>query len=99
MTALDQAKVLLGISDTSKDTVLSLCSEIAEQDIRSITHMSAYALVDTLLQARMIQVIYLQLGNEVVSSQSFSGVSETFIPEYPANILNVLRSYRKLKTI
>jgi len=99
MIALEQAKLLLGISDNSKDAVLSLCGEIAEQDIRSISHIADFTLVDTLLQARMIQVIYLQLGNEVVSSQSFSGVSETFIPEYPANILNVLRSYRKLKTI
>lgn len=99
MTALDQAKILLGISDNSKDTVLSLCGEIAEQDIRSISHIAETSLVGSLIQARMIQAIYLQLGNEVVSSQNFSGISETFLPEYPANILNVLKTYRKLKSV
>lgn len=47
-----------------------------------------------------IAIIKLQrLGTEAVASQSFSGVSESFLSGYPAHIVSILNRYRRIKVI
>ena len=47
-----------------------------------------------------IAAIRLQrIGTESVASQSFSGVSESFIDGYPADIKAILDSKRKIKVV
>lgn len=47
-----------------------------------------------------IAIIKLQrLGTEAVASQSFSGVSESFLSSYPAHIVSILNRYRRIKVI
>ena len=47
-----------------------------------------------------IAVIKLyRTGTEAVASQSFSGVSESFLSGYPTHITAMLNRYRKIKVI
>jgi len=47
-----------------------------------------------------IAIIKLQrLGTEALASQSFSGVSESFLSGYPAHITATLNRYRRIKVI
>lgn len=47
----------------------------------------------------MVLVLYNRKEAYGIASQSFSGVSETFIDGYPANIVKQLNRYRKMRII
>lgn len=48
---------------------------------------------------QMAIISYNRLGSEGLSSQGYSGVSESYLNEYPENIRKQLNRYRKLKTL
>jgi hypothetical protein len=58
--------------------------------------------MDTVLEfvAEQIAVIKLnRQGTEGLSNQSYSGVSESYIDGYPAEIRNILNRKRKIKVV
>lgn len=55
------------------------------------------ALYSAILDIAVIKLY--RLGTEAVASQSFSGVSESFLSGYPAHIITILNRYRKIKVI
>ena len=48
---------------------------------------------------RMAVVLFNRLGAEGISQANFSGVSETYIDGYPAELLANMRRYRRVKTL
>lgn len=55
------------------------------------------ALISAILDIAVIKLY--RLGTEAVTSQSFSGVSESFLTDYPAHIISTLKRFRKIKVV
>ena len=96
---IEEIKSLLGDSATNfTDTQISLCLKMAIAEIEDYCNRE----VDTSLElvAEKIAIIKLnRLSTEGLASQSHSGVSETYINGYPAEIMSVLNRKRKVKII
>lgn len=76
----------LFIDDTTKEVKIYCNREDIDVELESII--------------RKIVIIKLnRMNSEGLSSQSFSGVSESFIDGYPQDIIAVLNRKRKLKTL
>lgn len=76
----------LFIDDTTKEVKIYCNREDIDIELESII--------------RKIVIIKLnRINSEGLSSQSFSGVSESFIDGYPQDIIAVLNRKRKLKTL
>lgn len=96
-TMLAQLKTLLGErADGYDDAYLFLLLEEAEAEALAYTRREA--LPDALLPVlpRMALVMVNRSGSEGLASQGFSGVSESYLDGYPAEVQAVLRRYRKL---
>lgn len=96
---LEEIKILLG--DAASNFTDAQIGLILKQ---SIAEVEAYCnrQVDIELEmiAEKIAVIKLnRLNTEGLASQSFSGVSETYVDGYPADILSVLNRKRKIKVV
>ena len=76
----------LFIDDTTKEVKIYCNREDIDVELESII--------------RKIVIIKLnRMNSEGLSSQSYSGVSESFIDGYPQDIISVLNRKRKLKTL
>lgn len=91
---LEQVKILLGITDDSKDNILSLLIEQATEEALTYTHQTS---IDNLLTAivRMVVYNYNRIGTEGVDTEGYSGVSFAYSSDYPDNIMRLLRAQRK----
>ena len=92
---LEQVKLLLGITDNSKDDILSLLIEQATEEALIYTHQNS---IDNLLTAivRMVVYNFNRIGTEGVDSEGYSGVSFQYTSDYPENIMRGLRAKRKV---
>ena len=94
---MNNIKILLG--DTASnytDEQITLAFDMAKSEVETYCRRS----LDTELEycAMKIAVIKLQrMGTEGISTQSFSGVSESFIDGYPADVLAILNRKRRVK--
>ena len=76
----------LFIEDTTKEVKIYCNREDIDVELESVI--------------RRIVIIKLnRINSEGLSSQSYSGVSESFIDGYPQDIISVLNRKRKLKTL
>ena len=58
--------------------------------------------IDTELESVIRRIVIIKLNrmnSEGLSSQAYSGVSESFIDGYPQDIISILNRKRKLKTL
>lgn len=96
---IEEIKLLLGDAASSfSDAQISLALKMAIFEVEDYCNRE----VDTTLEliAERIAVIKLnRINTEGLSSQSFSGVSESYIDGYPADIQAVLNRKRKIKVI
>lgn len=96
---LEEIKILLGESAGNyTDAQISLAYKLALAEVESYCRRDADAVLE--LAAQSIAVIKLnRMGTEGLSAQSFSGVSESYIDGYPAEIQTLLKGKRKLKVV
>lgn len=96
---LEEIKILLGESAGNyTDAQISLAYKLALAEVESYCRRDADATLE--LAAQSIAVIKLnRMGTEGLSAQSFSGVSESYIDGYPAEIQTLLKGKRKLKVV
>lgn len=96
---LEEIKVLLGDSaDNYTDAQISLCLKMALAEVEGYCKRELDYELE--IVAQKIAIIKLnRLNTEGLSSQSYSGVSESYIDGYPADIMAVLKRKRKLKVI
>lgn len=96
---IEEIKLLLGDAANSfSDAQISLALKMAIFEVEDYCNRE----VDTTLEliAERIAVIKLnRINTEGLSSQSFSGVSESYIDGYPADIQAVLNRKRKIKVV
>lgn len=96
---LQQIKVLLGITDNSKDTLLTLLIHQAEDEVINYTHNAeAVPFVESTI-VQMVVFKFNRLRTEGLDSENYSGVSYSYSSDYPQSILRQLNAYRKLRTL
>ena len=96
---MEEIKILLGdAAPNYSDALISLCykqslAEVEDYCKRELDATLEYA-------AQQITVIKLnRMGSEGLASQGYSGVSESYLNDYPANIIKILNSKRRLRVI
>lgn len=96
---IEELKILLGESaDNYTDAQIGLALKLSLAEVEAFTKRSLDYELE--LTAMRIAVIKLnRLNTEGLAAQAFSGVSETYLDGYPEEIMMVLRSKRKLKTL
>ena len=96
---IEEIKLLLGDAAANfSDAQIGICYKMALAEVEDYCNREADAALE--LIAEKIAVIKLnRMNTEGLASQSYSGVSESYIDGYPAEILTVLNRKRKIKTI
>jgi hypothetical protein len=96
---IEEIKLLLGdaVSNYS-DAQINLCYKMALAEVEDYCNREADTAME--LIAEKIAIIKLnRLNTEGLASQSASGVSESYIDGYPAEIISVLNRKRKIKVV
>lgn len=96
---IEEIKLLLGDAAANySDAQIALCYKLALAEVEDYCNREADATLE--LIAEKIAIIKLnRLNTEGLASQSYSGVNESYIDGYPAEILTVLNRKRKIKVI
>lgn len=96
---LEEIKLLLGdAAGNYSDAQIALCYKLALAEVEAYCNREADAILE--LMAEKIAVLKLnRLNTEGLASQSYSGVNESYIDGYPAEVVAVLNRKRKLKVI
>ena len=96
---LDEIKTLLGDAAANySDAQIGLCLKMALAEVQAYCNRELDLELE--IVAQRIAIIKLnKLNAEGLSSQSYSGVSESYIDGYPADIMAVLKRKRKVKVI
>lgn len=96
---LEKLKLLLGDAAAAyTDAQLELALEMAQQEAAAYTNRAIDD--DLLLIALKMAVVKLnRMNTEGLAGQAYSGVNETYIDGYPADILMMLNCKRKVKLL
>ncbi len=95
---LEKVKVLLGLTNNSKDDLLTILIEQAIEEAIAYTHNDCVDELNTSI-IQMVVYKYNRLGTEGVENEGYSGVSFSYSADYPESILRGLRAKRKLITL
>ena len=96
---LQEIKLLLGnAADNFTDAQINLCYKLALSEVEEYCNREADTALE--LAAERIAIIKLnRINTEGLASQGFSGVSESYIDGYPADIVALLNRKRKIKVV
>lgn len=96
---IDEIKILLGDAASNyTDAQIGLCAKQALAEVEAYCNRTLDYELE--MAAQRIAIIKLnRLNTEGLASQSYSGVSESYIDGYPADIMAVLNRKRKIKVI
>lgn len=95
---LNNIKLLIGLTDDSKDKLLTLLISQAQDEARNYIHDSNLSGLDSIIQQMVIYKFNL-LGSEGISGEDYSGVSFEYLTDYPTNILNGLKKHRRIGVV
>ena len=95
---LNNIKLLLGLSDTSKDKLLTLLISQVQDEARNYIHDSNLNGLDSII-VQMVIYKFNHLGNEGLSSENYSGVSFSYTTEYPSSITDGLKKHRRIGVV
>lgn len=96
---INDIKIMLGDAASNySDALINLCYKQALTEVEAYCNREADIELD--LVADRIAVIKLnRINTEGLSGQSFSGVSESYIDGYPADIKAILDRKRRIKLL
>lgn len=96
---IEEIKLLLGDAASNfTDAQIGLCAKQALAEVEAYCRRTVDAELEMIVER--IAIIKLnRLNNEGLASQSYSGVSESYIDGYPADVLAVLNRKRKVKLL
>jgi len=96
---IEEIKLLLGeASSNFTDPQIALAYKMALAEVEAYCNREADTILE--LMAEKIAVIKLnRINTEGLTSQSLSGVSESYLDGYPMEIISVLNSQRKIKVV
>lgn len=91
---LEKLKMLLGISGTDKDDLLTLLIDQATENAVEYTHADIASLQSVIIKMAIYD--YNRLDNIGLDSEAYSGVSFNYSNDYPEDILRLLRKKRRI---
>lgn len=96
---IENIKLLLGDAAANySDELITLCYEMSLQEVEAYCNRTADKELE--MNAQKIAIIKLnRMNTEGLQSQSYSGVSETYVDGYPADIMAVLKRKRRVKVL
>ena len=96
---IEDIKILLGDAANSfTEAQIGLCAKQALAEVQAYCNRELDFELEAI--AQKIAIIKLnRLNTEGLASQGYSGVSESYIDGYPAEILSVLNRKRKIKVV
>ena len=94
---LNTIKLLLGITDDSKDQLISYLLSVVKDEVINYTHNPKCLPNLTNTIVAMVVYKYNRIGTEGLSTENWSGVSYSYTDTYPSEILAQLRAYRKVR--
>lgn len=96
---IEEIKLLLGEAAANfSDDLIGLCAKRALAEVEAYCNREP----DYELEAVAVEIAVIKLNRlntEGLASQSYSGVSESYIDGYPAAIMTILNRKRKIKVI
>lgn len=95
---LDKMKLMLNINTNEKDDLLTLLLDQATETAISYTHNDDIVSLSPVI-LKMAIFDYNRLGTEGLASEGYSGVSFSYLEDYPETILRALRSKRRIITL
>ena len=99
MEKLLKVKLLLGIAadDATKDNLLTMLIDDAVVEVIDYCNLKEY---NTNLDSTVVKMAtqnYNKISNQGIASQSYSGVSETYVDGYSADVMAQLNKNRRVK--
>lgn len=96
---IEEIKMMLGDAAANyTDAQISLALKMAMAEVEDYCGRELDYILE--LQAQRIAIIKLnRINTEGLASQSYSGISESYIDGYPADIIAVLNRKRKIKVV
>ena len=96
---IEEIKILLGdAAGNYSDALIGLCAKQALAEVEAYCNRTADYELE--IVAQRIAIIKLnRMNTEGLASQSYSGVSESYIDGYPQDILSILNRKRKIKVV
>lgn len=96
---IEEIKILLGAAaENYSDAQIGLCVKQALAEVEAYCNRTLDYELEAI--AQRIAIIKLnRLNTEGLASQSYSGVSESYIDGYPADIKAALNRKRKIKVV
>lgn len=96
---IDEIKVLLGdAADSYTEAQIGLCAKMALAEVESYCNREVDYELEMVVER--IAIIKLnRMNTEGLAGQSYSGVSETYLDGYPADIMSILNRKRKIKVL
>ena len=96
---IEEIKLLLGsAAENYTDAQISLAFRMSLLEVEDYTGREADETL-TFIAERIAVIKLLRMGTEGITAQGFSGVSETYIDDFPADIKAVLNRKRKVKVL
>ena len=96
---IEEIKILLGdAADNFTDAQIGLCAKHALAEVEAYCRRELDYELE--IVAEKIAILKLnRLNTEGLASQSYSGVSESYVDGYPADILAILNRKRRIKVV
>lgn len=100
-TPLSDIKFLLGgAAPNYSEDQINLCWRLSKSEVEAYTLRSLDDDSDLFFLCERITVLKLnRLNSEGLASQSYSGVSESYVDGYGADVMRVLNRKRKIRTV
>ena len=97
MIMLERIKLMLGIVDTTKDALISMLAEDAMVEVTDYCNMAIYDVKLDSTVAKMVVQNYNRGSIQGIASESFSGVSESYVNGYTIDVMNMLNKNRRVR--
>lgn len=94
----EKIKLLLGEAAANyTEPQIELSYELASSEVKSYCNREQLDEALQLVAARIAVIKLNRLNTEGLASQSYSGVNESYVDGYPADILAILKNKRRIK--
>lgn len=96
---IEDIKVMLGDAASNfSDAIISLAVKQTTAEVEAYCNRTLDAELEIVVE-RLVVIKLNRVNTEGLASQSYSGVSESYIDGYPDDILKVLNRKRKIKVV
>ena len=96
---MDNIKILLGITDDTRDELIELLMEQCKVEVVSYCNLNEYNEKLNPILNQMVVEKFNRLGSEGLASSASSGISESYIDGYSAFVVSVLNKHKKVRML